>query len=74
MNRLSKLNSSDRLFVYASLLCLFLTTFPLAQGWISRGDFIIRIAFIAFALVVQPKAFMSKDLLFLAFYFFYVKR
>lgn len=72
MNRLSKLNSSDRLFVYASLLCLFLTTFPLAQGWISRGDFIIRIAFIAFALVVQPKAFMSKDLLFLAFYFFYV--
>lgn len=58
--------------MFLALLCLLLTTFPLAQGWISHGDFIPRVAFIVLALMLKPRLFLSKDALFLGLFFLYM--
>lgn len=72
MKSISKLPPTDKIFVFSALLCLLLTTFPLAQGWISRGDFIPRAAFIVLALMLKPRLFLSKDVLFIGLFFLYM--
>ena len=71
MSMFSKIRSKDRPFVAATLLCLFLTTFPLAQGWIGTGDFIPRALFLLFVLFLKPKLFSIKDLSLLLLFFAY---
>lgn len=71
MNAFSELNTKDKYYIYSTLLCLFLTTFPLAQGWIRIGDFIPRALFLMVALFLKPSLFMRKDILLLFLYFAY---
>lgn len=72
MKSISQLPPIDKIFVFSALLCLLLTTFPLAQGWISPGDFLPRAAFIVLALLLKPRLFLSKDVLFLVLFFLYM--
>lgn len=72
MSTFSKLQSSDKLFVGAALLCLFLTTFPLAQGWIPIGDFIPRFVFLVLVAVLYSNLLFTIDGALLAMYFFYM--
>ena len=72
MNNLPKFSTTDQVFVFSALLCLLLTTFPLAQGWISRGDFILRATFIVLAFILKPRLFLSKDALFIGLFFLYM--
>lgn len=71
MSIFSKIQSKDRLFVAATLLCLFLTTFPLAQGWIGTGDFLPRALFLIFVLFLKPKLFSISDISLLFVFFAY---
>lgn len=64
--------SVDNAFFVAALLCLFLTSFPFAQGWISHGDFIPRAVFLAFVLLTRPNLFMTKDVFWLGLFFAYM--
>ena len=72
MSTFSKLQSKDRFFLVATLLCLFLTTFPLAQGWIPIGDFIPRFAFLGLVSVLFSHLLVTVDGALLAIYFFYM--
>ena len=62
---------ASKLFLYFSLLILFLTGFPLAQGWLPIGDFRPRVLFLLVALALYPKRFLSKDLIWLYLFFIY---
>lgn len=62
---------ASKSFLYFSLLILFLTSFPLAQGWLPLGDFRPRILFMLVTLVLFPKRFLSKDLICLYLFFTY---
>ena len=72
MNTINKLQSADKLFVSLSLVCLFLTTFPLAQGWIPIGDFIPRAIMLLFVAILWPKLLFQNDVFFLFLYFLIV--
>lgn len=72
MSTFSELRSRDRLFIVAALLCLFLTTFPLAQGWIPIGDFIPRFIFLVLVAVLYSNLLFTIDGALLAMYFFYM--
>ena len=72
MNNISKLSTTDKVFVISAILCLLLTTFPLAQGWIGSGDFIPRAGFLMLALTLKPRLFLSKDVFFLGLFFLYM--
>lgn len=63
--------NSNRAFLYFALIILFLTTFPLAQGWLPLGDFRPRLLFIIAAIVLYTKRFITKDLLWLYLFFAY---
>ncbi len=72
MNITNQVSSNNKAFLIAALLCLLLTTFPFAQGWISHGDFIPRALFLALVVVINPKLFVSKDVLWLGLFFAYM--
>lgn len=72
MIKTKQASSTDNAFFIAALFCLFLTSFPLAQGWISFGDFVPRFLFLAFVAVSKPKLFMTKDVVWLGLFFLYM--
>ena len=72
MNKISQLSTKDRIFVLSALLCLFLTTFPLAQGWIPIGDFIPRIVFLGFVATLFSHLILNIDGVLLVIYFLYM--
>lgn len=72
MSTFSKLQSNDKLFVGAALLCLFLTTFPLAQGWSGLGDFLPRAVFLVLVLVLYSPLLFNLDTALIVIYFFYM--
>lgn len=62
---------ASKTFLFFSLFILFLTSFPLAQGWLPLGDFRPRVLFLLLALVLYTKRFLSKDLIWLYLFFIY---
>ena len=72
MSTFSRLQSNDKLFVGAALLCLFLSTFPLVQGWSGLGDFLPRAAFLFLVLVLDSPLLFNLDTALLVIYFFYM--
>ena len=72
MIKTKQASSTDKVFFIAALLCLLLTTFPFSQGWISNGDFIPRALFLAFVVMIKPKLFMTKDVIWLGLFFGYM--
>lgn len=61
----------DRVFLYFALIIIFLTSFPLAQGWLPFGDFRPRVLLIGIALFLYPKCFFSRDLIWLYLFFLF---
>lgn len=72
MSTFSRLQSNDKIFVGAALLCLFLTTFPLAQGRVPIGDIIPRSVFLVLVAVLYSNLLFTIDGALLAMYFFYM--
>lgn len=72
MIKTKRASLAENAFFIAALLCLLLTTFPFAQGWISNGDFVPRALFLAFAVIINPKLFLTKDVFWLGLFFGYV--
>lgn len=63
--------NKNYIILYLGLIVLFLTTFPLCQGWIPLGDFRPRFLFLMAVLVLDPKLLFNKPMLLLFAYFAY---
>ena len=68
---LSKKQTGDRIFLSFSLLILFLTSFPLSQGWIPLGDFRPRVLLLVVSIICCARCCCSKDLIWLYVYYVY---
>ena len=62
---------SEKFYCYFALIILFLTTFPLAQGWLPLGDFRPRVLLMGVTLILYAQRFFSKDLIYLYVFFLY---
>lgn len=65
-------NSTNRGFLVIVLLCLILTTFPLAQAWIGIGFFIPRAVMLMAVVFFTPRVLKQTDFLLLVLYFLYI--
>lgn len=64
--------SKSKIYVYIALVALFMTSFPLFQGWVPIGDFMPRALFMLVSFLFVPYLLKEKAFLCLLFYYLVV--
>lgn len=64
--------SKSKIYVYIALAALFMTSFPLFQGWVPIGDFMPRALFMLVSFFFVPYLLKEKAFLCLLFYYLVV--
>lgn len=59
-------------FIYIAIITLLVSAFSFGLGWLQLGEFLPRLLFVIYALLIYPYIIQSRPFFYLFFYYFYI--